>query len=155
MLRSIPSAIDDALDTVCEPNAVLSQFVAYASMTFFPFPFLASSVCLVFSSFPFSFFVFLSCLSFILCPFFRSFFFFILRRMRKKKALLAHHTSTYFYTRRVSILLSCFRSPTLAGAPFGSHCRYSVSCPYQWSPLQPRQRKLLFFQLAWVCRAYA
>ena len=26
----------------------------------------------------------------------------------------------------------CFRSPTLAGAPFGSHCRYSVSYPYQW-----------------------
>ena len=60
------------------------------------------------------------------------FFFSILRRMGKNKAL-AHHTSTYFRTRRVSILLSCFRSPTLAGAPFGSHCRYSVSCPYQWS----------------------
>ena len=56
--------------------------------------------------------------------------------MGKNKAL-AHHTSTYFHTRRVSIQLSRFRSPTLAGAPFGSHCRYSVSCPYQWSSLQP------------------
>ena len=60
--------------------------------------------------------------------FFFSCFFFILRRMGKNKAL-AHHTFTYFQTRRVSIYLSCFRSPTLAGAPFGSHCRYSVSCP--------------------------
>ena len=67
--------------------------------------------------------------------------FFILRRMGENNAL-AHHTSTYFHTRRVSIELNCFRSPTLAGAPFGSHCRYSVSCPYQWSSLQPRQRKL-------------
>ena len=33
------------------------------------------------------------------------FFFFILRRMGKNKAL-AHHNSTYFHTRRVSILLS-------------------------------------------------
>ena len=41
----------------------------------------------------------------------------------------------------MSIKLSCFRSPTRGGAPFGSHCRYSVSCPYQWSSLQPRQRK--------------
>ena len=36
--------------------------------------------------------------------------------MGKNKAS-AHHTSTYFHTRRVSISLSCFRSPTLAGAP--------------------------------------
>ena len=63
--------------------------------------------------------------------------------MGKNKAL-AHHTSTYFHTRRVSIELSCFRSPTLAGAPFGSHRRYSVSCPYQWPSLQPRQRKLSY-----------
>ena len=41
--------------------------------------------------------------------------------MGKNKAQ-AHHTSTYFHTRRVSIKLSCFRSPTLAGARFGSHC---------------------------------
>ena len=74
--------------------------------------------------------------------FFFFFFFFILG---KNKAL-AHHTSTYFHTRRVSISLSCFRSPTLAGAPFGSHCRYSVSCPYQWSSLQPRQRKLPLYK---------
>ena len=51
------------------------------------------------------------------------FFFFILRRMGKNKAV-AHHTSPYFYTRRVSIELSCFRSPTLAGAPFGSMVWY-------------------------------
>ena len=38
--------------------------------------------------------------------------------MGKNKAL-AHHTSTHVHTRRVSIQLSCFRSPTLAGAPFG------------------------------------
>ena len=37
--------------------------------------------------------------------------------MGKNKAL-AHHTSAYFHTRRVSIQLSCFRSQTLAGAPF-------------------------------------
>ena len=43
----------------------------------------------------------------------------------KIKLYVAHHTSTYFHTRRVS---SCFRSPTLAGAPFGSHCRYSYYC---------------------------
>ena len=42
------------------------------------------------------------------------FFLYILRRMGKNKAL-AHLTSTYFHTRRVSIQLSCFRSPTLAG----------------------------------------
>ena len=55
---------------------------------------------------------------------------FILWRMGKKKAL-SHHTSTYFYTHPMSIARSCFRSPTLAGALFGSHCRYRVSCPYQ------------------------
>ena len=71
MLRSLPSAIDDALDTLYEPNAVFSQFLGSASMTFFffffAFPLLASSSCLVFScfflsfsflSFPFSFFFF-------------------------------------------------------------------------------------------------
>ena len=63
--------------------------------------------------------------------------------MGKNKAL-AHHTCTYFHTRRVSVSVSCFRSPTLAGAPFGSHRRYSVSCHYQWSSFQPRQRKLNF-----------
>ena len=34
MLRSVPSAIDDALDTLYEPNSVLSQFLGSASMTF-------------------------------------------------------------------------------------------------------------------------
>ena len=73
--------------------------------------------------------------------------------MGKNKAL-AHHTSTYFHTRRVSIFNSdrCFRIPTLAGAPFGSQCRYSVSCPYYWSSLQPRQRKLPLYTYACVCR---
>ena len=47
--------------------------------------------------------------------------------MGKNKAL-AHHTSAYFHTRRVSTKkLSCFRSPTLAGAPFESHCRTGVA----------------------------
>ena len=82
------------------------------------------------------------------------FFFFFLSSSGgwgKIKAL-AHHTSTYFHTRRVSISLSCFRSSTLAGAPFGSHRRYSVSCPYQWSSLQPRQR---FFRVipSWMHRS--
>ena len=76
MLRSLHSAIDDALNTLCEPNAVFSQFLGSASVTFFffPFPFVASSSCLVFSflPFPFSFFflllfrfLFVSFLSFI------------------------------------------------------------------------------------------
>ena len=34
MLRSLPSAIDDDLDTLYEPNAVFSQFLGSASMTF-------------------------------------------------------------------------------------------------------------------------
>ena len=39
MLRSLPSAIDDALDTLYEPNAVFSQFLGSARMTFFLFSF--------------------------------------------------------------------------------------------------------------------
>ena len=39
MLRSLPSAIDDALDTLYEPNAVFNQFQGSASMTFFFFSF--------------------------------------------------------------------------------------------------------------------
>ena len=35
MLRSLPSAIDNAFDTLYEPNAVFSQFLGSASMTFF------------------------------------------------------------------------------------------------------------------------
>ena len=79
MLRSLASAIDDALDTLDEPNAVFfSQFLGSASMTFSCFPFLASSFflssCLFllfflsFLSFPFSFSSFLvfSFLSFLL-----------------------------------------------------------------------------------------
>ena len=37
MLRSLPSAIDDALGTLYKPNAVCSQFLGSASMTFFLF----------------------------------------------------------------------------------------------------------------------
>ena len=61
MLRSLLSAINDVLDILYEPNAVLSQFLGSASMTFsFSFPFLASSSCLVFSCFSCLFFSFLS-----------------------------------------------------------------------------------------------
>ena len=66
MLRSLPSAVDDALDTLYEPDAVFSQFLGSASKTFFFFSllFLASSSCLFllllfFLLFPFSFFHFL------------------------------------------------------------------------------------------------
>ena len=82
MLRSLPSAID-ALDTLYEPNAVFSQFLRSASMTFLPsFPFLAPSSCLVspcfsclFSSF-LSFLRFFASLSFISFPL-SSFLFFV------------------------------------------------------------------------------
>ena len=61
MLHSLPSAIDDALDTLYEPNAVFGPFLGSASMTFlFSFCFLASSSCLVFPCFSFLFFSFLS-----------------------------------------------------------------------------------------------
>ena len=82
MLRSLPSVIDDALDTLYEPNAVFSQFLGSASTTtfIFPFPFLASS-CLVFSCFLSffsfnSFFVFFCFFRFLLFSFhlFVSFF---------------------------------------------------------------------------------
>ena len=35
MLHSLPSAINNALDTLYNPNAVFSQFLGSASMTFF------------------------------------------------------------------------------------------------------------------------
>ena len=75
LLRSLPSDIDDALDTPYEPNAVFSQFLGSGSMTFlFLFFFLLifflllsflDSSCLVlflllsclFLFFPFLFFV--------------------------------------------------------------------------------------------------
>ena len=62
MLRSLPSAIDDELDTLYEPNAVFNQVLGSASMTFFS---------LFFASFLFS-----SCLSCFSCLFicFLSFF---------------------------------------------------------------------------------
>ena len=72
MLRSVPSAIDDALDTLYEPNAVFTQFLRSASMTFFlfsfPWFFLSCLFSLFFSflffRFLFRFFAFLSFLSF-------------------------------------------------------------------------------------------
>ena len=47
MLRSLPSAIDDALDILYELNAVFSQFLGSASMTLFFFLFLYSLPSLV------------------------------------------------------------------------------------------------------------
>ena len=60
MLRSLPSAIDDARDTLYEPTAAYSQFLGSDSITFiFIFPFLLPLVfsCLAFLGF--SFFSFL------------------------------------------------------------------------------------------------
>ena len=69
MLRFLPSAIDDALDTLYEPNVVFSLCLGSASMTFFslflslpPLLVLSFLAFLVFSflSFPLSFFRFFS-----------------------------------------------------------------------------------------------
>ena len=75
-MRSLPSAVD-ALDTLYEPNAVFSQFLGSASMTFFSFFFsllpLLVLFFLAFLFFPFSL-CFLSfpllSLFFVLCFFF-------------------------------------------------------------------------------------
>ena len=75
LLHYLPSAIDDALDTLHERNTVFGQLLGSASMTLFPFSF----PCLLFLSFLFVFF-----LLFLLVPFpslfppwyFLSFFFF-------------------------------------------------------------------------------
>ena len=64
MLRSLPSAIDDARDTLYEPNAVFSQFLGSASITFFS---------LLISLLPHSWLV-LSCFS---CVFFSFLSFFV------------------------------------------------------------------------------
>ena len=68
MLRSLPGAIDDALDTLYEPTAIFSQFLGSASMTF---------LSLFLSLLPLrvlSFWLFFYCLSFfvfsLLCLFF-------------------------------------------------------------------------------------
>ena len=82
MLRSLPSAIDDALDTLYEPNAAFSQFLrGSASMIFFFFflsllPLLVLSFlsCLVFSFLSCLFFLFLS---FLFFPFLFRFFAFL------------------------------------------------------------------------------
>ena len=71
MLRSLPSVIADALDTLYEPNAVFRQFLGSAiiSMTFFSLvplrPLLVSSFLLLFFLFFFRFLLSFSFLSFI------------------------------------------------------------------------------------------
>ena len=82
MLRSLPRTIDDALDTLYEPNAVFSQFLGSASMTFFFFLF----------SFPC--FLFLSCLSL----FFLSFLFFpFLSRFFASLSFLSFPLSSFVF----------------------------------------------------------
>ena len=111
MLRSLPGAIDDALDTLYEPKAVFSQFLGSASMTFFfPFfllffllffPFLASSSCLVFScfsclilSFPFLFrFVPLFCLYF---PFLYLLFFSVFLFSNSRTSVVRMRSDRYY-----------------------------------------------------------
>ena len=70
MLRSLPSAID-APDTLDEPNAVFSQFLGSASMTFF---FLFSSPCFLLSCLFLLFLSFLAFLDFSFLSFPYSFF---------------------------------------------------------------------------------
>ena len=71
MLRYLPSAIVDALDTLYEPSVVLSQFLGSVSMTFFSLSFpcflVLSCLFLLFLSFLFFrfLFVFFASLSFI------------------------------------------------------------------------------------------
>ena len=73
MLGSLPSAVDDALDALYEPNAVFNQFLGSASIDFFSlfFSLLSFLSCLFllflvlsFLSFSFSFFFSLSSLLF-------------------------------------------------------------------------------------------
>ena len=72
MLRSLPSAIDDALDTLYEPNAVFSQLLGSASMTFSLFLSLLPLLVLSFLAFLFLSFLFFSFLFFsLLFRFFR------------------------------------------------------------------------------------
>ena len=89
-LRSLPSAIDDALATLYEPNAIFRYFLGSASMTFFlSFPFLASSSCLFLLFLSLSFCVFsLSYLSFLSFPLSSLFLisFFYLTRVRRAYA---------------------------------------------------------------------
>ena len=73
MLRSLPSAIDDALDTLHEPNAIFSQFLGSASMIFFLFSFpcflFLSCLFVAFLSFLFFPHLFRFSLFFIFFPF--------------------------------------------------------------------------------------
>ena len=79
------------------------------------------------------------------------FFFLILQRMGKNKAL-AHHTSTYFSYASCVDLTQLLSQPNASWRTLRVHCRYSVSCPYQWSLLQPLQLKLPLYTDACVCR---
>ena len=66
MLRSVLSAIDDALDTIYEPKTVFSHFLGSSRMTLFflfHFPYLLFVPC-----------IFLLLLSFLFFPFFFRFF---------------------------------------------------------------------------------
>ena len=120
MLRSLPSAINDALDTLCEPNAVFSQLLGSASMLFFPFsrsllPLALSFLAvLVFSFlfFPFSFFRFhvFSFLSFIFS--FLRFFFPIDLRLSCVCVVIGTTCSIYvvvFFSRVASGIVGCSR----------------------------------------------
>ena len=81
MLRSSPSDIDDALDTLHEPNAVFRQFPGSASMTFFVYSlffgslFFLSFISLLFLSCLFLLFLYFLVFSFLFVCF--SFFSFI------------------------------------------------------------------------------
>ena len=72
-LRSLAGAIGDGLDTLNEPNAVFSQFLGSASMTFFLFSFpcflFLSCLLLLFWSFLLHPLVFRVSLFFLLFPF--------------------------------------------------------------------------------------
>ena len=63
LFHSLPRAIDDALDTLYEPNAVFGQFLGSASMTFFLFSFPCFLFFLLFLSFLLSPFFFIYCFS--------------------------------------------------------------------------------------------
>ena len=71
MLQSLPSAIDDALDTLYEPNAVFSHFLGSAGMTFLSLFLTLLPLVLYFLAFLVFFFLFFP---FILFLFFVSFF---------------------------------------------------------------------------------
>ena len=75
MLRSLPSAIDDALDILYELNAVFSQFLGSASMTLFFF--FSFTRFLLLSCIFLLFFCFLSFLSLIFSYFSYNYFLYL------------------------------------------------------------------------------